>query len=315
MARASIALAALSPTLQAIRRKEPYDSQTLDTTQQDTYQTSPSSSPALVALPLASSRVRRSRTPSLSSRRLQALPTSGPGLAPPSNLSCYPWLLPSESRSVPLASHAARGRSWLDRNWEADSLQPAFAFVFCSSSPPTPKRLLQIPSIPTLSSRDDLSQLLSPAKGHPRLFTTMSYSNLTPSRAAPAPPMSRQASGSSLISNPLPISSSSSSSPSSHFMPGPMSQRNASPSHSLISLQQASRQNGSASARSASYTTVGGSPLPQGKGTRTGTVSIKDNFLLWTKKWMVLDDEKLSIRKSEVRPSARQHLQRAWPVN
>lgn len=94
-----------------------------------------------------------------------------------------------------------------------------------------------------------------------------------------------------------------------------MSQRNASPSHSLISLQQASRQNGSASARSASYTTVGGSPLPQGKGTRTGTVSIKDNFLLWTKKWMVLDDEKLSIRKSEVRPSARQHLQRAWPVN
>lgn len=107
MARASIALAALSPTLQAIRRKEPYDSQTLDTTQQDTYQTSPSSSPALVALPLASSRVRRSRTPSLSSRRLQALPTSGPGLAPPSNLSCSPWLLPSESRSVSLASHAA----------------------------------------------------------------------------------------------------------------------------------------------------------------------------------------------------------------
>jgi hypothetical protein len=107
MARASIALAALSPTLQAIRPQEPYDSQTLDTTQQDTYQTSPSSSPALAALSLASSRVRRSRTPSLSSRRFQALPSSGPGLAPPSNLSYSPWLLPSESRSVLLASHAA----------------------------------------------------------------------------------------------------------------------------------------------------------------------------------------------------------------
>jgi hypothetical protein len=103
--------------------------------------------------------------------------------------------------------------------------------------------------------------------------------NLTPSRAAPTPPMSRQASSSSAVNVQQ------------------YGSRNASPSHSLISLQQASRQNGGAGSASGGRNGLHGS----GGGTRSGMVSVKDNFLLWTKKWMVLDDEMLSFRKSEVR--------------